>query len=132
MKAVYARVHDNAVKGTKTNVFVAAFTTCHARLKLSESLDILQEQVLYYDTDIVVYNWRPDQPSIATGDFLGDMTEELDGDVITEFVSGGSKNYGYTTRQGKGVYKVGRFTLNVRGAAVLNFQTMKDNILTEL
>ena len=33
------RVHDNAVKGTKTNIFVAAFTTCHARLKLYESLD---------------------------------------------------------------------------------------------
>ena len=49
LKAVYARVHDNAVKGTKTNIIVAAFTTCHARLKLSESLDILQEQVLYYD-----------------------------------------------------------------------------------
>ena len=132
LEAVYTRVHDNAVKGTKTNIFVTAFTTCHARLKLYESLDILQEQVLYYDTDSVVYKWRPDQPSIATGDFLGDMTDELDGDVITEFVSGGAKNYGYTTRQGKAVCKVRRFTLNVRGAAVLNFQTMKDNILTEL
>ena len=60
------------------------------------------------------------------------MTDELDGDVITEFVSGGAKNYAYTTRQGKGVCKVHRFTLNVRGAAVLNFQTVKDNILAEL
>ena len=100
LEAVYTSVHDNAVKGTKTNIFVAAFTTCHARLKLEESLDTLQEQVLYYDTDSVVYKWRPDQLSIATGDFLGDMTHELDGDVITEFVSGGPKNYGYTTRQG--------------------------------
>ena len=82
--------------------------------------------------DNVVYKWRPDQPSIATDDFLGDMTDELDGDVITEFVSGGGKNYAYTTRQGKGVCKVRRFTLNVRGVAVLNFQTVKDNILTEL
>ena len=58
--------------------------------------------MLYYDTDIVVvYKWRPDQPSITTGDFLGDMTDELDGDVITEFVSGGATNYGYPTRQGK-------------------------------
>ena len=69
---------------------------------------------------------------IATGDFLGDMTDELDGDVITEFVSGGAKNYGYKTRQGKVVCKVRGFTLNVHGAAVLNFQTMKDNILAEL
>ena len=63
-------------KAAKTNIFVAAFTTCHARLKLYESLDTLQEQVLYYDTDSVVYKWRPDQPSIATGDFLGNMTDE--------------------------------------------------------
>ena len=132
LEAVYTSVDDNAVKGTKTNIFVAAFTTCHARLKLYESLDTLQQQVLYYDTDSVVYRWRRGQPSIATGEFLGDMTDELDGDVITEFVSGGAKNYGYTTRQGKVVCKVRGFTLNVRGAAVLNFQTMKDNILAEL
>ena len=39
------------------------------------------------------------------------MTNELDGDVITEFVSGGAKNYGYTTQQGKVVCKVRGFTL---------------------
>ena len=132
LEAVYTSVHDNAVKGTKTNIFVAAFTTCHARLKLYESLDTLQQQVLYYDTDSVVYKWRPGQPSITTGDFLGDMTDELDGDVITEFVSGGAKNYGYQTRGGKVVCKVRGFTLNVRGSAILNFRTMKENILLEL
>ena len=42
LEAVYTSVQDNAVKGTKTNIFVAAFTTCHARLKLYESLDTLQ------------------------------------------------------------------------------------------
>ena len=41
LEAVYTSVHDNAVKGTNTNNFVAAFTTCHARLKLYESLDTL-------------------------------------------------------------------------------------------
>ena len=43
LEAVYTSVHDDAVKGTKTNIFLAAFTTCHARLKLYESLDTLQE-----------------------------------------------------------------------------------------
>ena len=94
--------------------------------------DTLQQQVLYYDTDSVVYKWRPGQPSIAIGDFLGDMTDELDGDVITEFVSGGAKNYGYQIRGGKVVCKVHGFTLNVRGSAILNFHTMKDNIISEL
>lgn len=60
------------------------------------------------------------------------MTDELDGDVIAEFVSGVAKNYGYKTREGKVVCKVRGFTLNVRGSAVLNFETMKHNILAEL
>ena len=60
------------------------------------------------------------------------MTDELDGDVITEFVSGGAKNYGYQTRGGKVMCKVRGFTLNVRGSAILNFRTMKENILSEL
>ena len=42
------------------------------------------------------------------------------------------KNYGYTIQQGKVVCKVRGFTLNVCSAAVLNFQTIKDNILAEL
>ena len=54
--------------------------------------------MLYYDTDSVVYKWRPNQPSIASGEamegFLGDMTDELDGDVITEFVSGALRTMG--------------------------------------
>ena len=40
LEAMYTSVYDNAVKGTKTNVFKAAFTICHAQLKLYESLDI--------------------------------------------------------------------------------------------
>lgn len=132
MEAVYTNIEENAPKGRKNNIFVASFTTSYARLKLYESLDTLQQQVLYFDTDSVVYKWRPGQPFIPTGDFLGDMKDELDGDIITEFVSAGPKNYAYTTRLGKVVTKVRGFTLNVRGSSVLNFKTMKQNILNEL
>ena len=133
LEAVYTHVDDNATKGTKTNIFVAEFTTSYARLKLYESLDTLQEQVLYFDTDSVVYKWRPNQPFIPSGDFLGEMKNELEpGDVITEFVSGGPKNYTYRTKEGHVECKVRGFTLNVRGAAVINFETMKTNILDEL
>ena len=132
LETVYTSVQENAPKGTKTNIFVAAFTTCHARLKLYQSLDKIQHNVLYYDTDSIIYKWKPGQPSIPTGDFLGEWKDELDGDIITEFVSGGAKNYAYETRAGKVECKIRGFTLNVRGANVLNFQTMKDNILSEL
>ena len=133
LEAVYTHVDDNATKGTKTNIFIAAFTTSYARLKLYESLDTLEQQVLYYDTDSVVYKWRPGDPFILSGDFLGEMKNELEpGDVITEFVSGGPKNYAYRTKEGHVECKVRGFTLNVRGAAVINFETMKTNILDEL
>ena len=45
----------------------------------------VQHRVLYYDTDSVIYVWRPCQRPIETGDFLGEMTDELDGDTIEEF-----------------------------------------------
>ena len=35
---------------TNTNIFIAIFTTAHARIKLYRALDLLQEQVLYFDT----------------------------------------------------------------------------------
>ena len=120
------------IPNNRTNVFVAAFTTCWARLKLYSYLERLGEQVLYYDTDSVVYRWKQGLCRIETGDYLGDMKDEVEGDHIIEFVSGGAKNYGYRTAGGKTECKVRGFTLNVRGLAVLNYETMKNTILSEL
>lgn len=124
---------DEAInKGSKVNIFIASFTTCHARLKLYEALHSVQDQVLYYETDSVIYRGAPELPSIPVGDYLGEMTDELEGDVIVEFVSGGAKNYGYRTRGGKAECKVRGFTLNHHGASILNFDPMKRNILSEI
>ena len=128
----YKQTEDNDMPSDRTNIFIACFTTCWARLKLYSYLERLGEQVLYYDTDSVIYSWTPGQPQIDTGDFLGEMTDELDGDTIQEFVSGGAKNYGYHTVGGKFCCKVRGFTLNVRGRAALNYQSMKDHIVDTL
>ena len=106
IELAYKKIEEDAVKGSKTNIFIAAFTTCQARLKLYESLEALGDRVLYYDTDSVIYTWKPGQTEIPLGDYLGDMTNELDeGDYIVEFVSGGAKNYGYATKHGKSCVK---------------------------
>ncbi|XP_022807948.1 uncharacterized protein LOC111344946 [Stylophora pistillata] len=55
VEVVTKRDDQDPEKGRATNVFIAAFTTCQARLKLYESLEILRNRVLYYDTDSVVY-----------------------------------------------------------------------------
>ena len=117
----------------RVNIFVAAFTTCHARLKLYSHLEQLQQRVLNFDTDSVIYTTRPGQLRIPLGDNLGEMTNELDnGDFITEFTSAGPKNYGYKTCQGKVCCKVRGFTLNVRGSQQVNCDVMRQNLIDEI
>ena len=133
IELAYKKIEEDAVKGSKTNIFIAAFTTCQARLKLYESLEALGDRVLYYDTDSVIYTWKPGQTEIPLGDYLGDMTNELDeGDCIVEFVSGGAKKYGYATKHRKIVCKGRGFSLNVGGAKQLNYQVLRQNILDEI
>ena len=55
LEVVYKNKEEAVVPSNKTNVFVAAFTTCHARLKLYSYLERLGEQLLYYDTNSVIY-----------------------------------------------------------------------------
>lgn len=94
--------HEDACEGgRKTNIFIACFTTALARLKLYAELEKLEEQVLYYDTDSMIYSWKQDQPYIPTGVFLGQMTDELEGDTVVEFGSAGPKSYCYLTASGK-------------------------------
>jgi hypothetical protein len=103
---------DNFVKPeAKTNVVIAAFTTAYARLKLYDVLDMLQERVLYYDTDSVIFLSKPDEPEPPLGNHLGELTDELGGEHITVFASGGPKNYCYRTNTGKVETKVRGITL---------------------
>ncbi|KAG8176819.1 hypothetical protein JTE90_003447 [Oedothorax gibbosus] len=62
------------------------------------------------------------------GNFLGEFTDELDGETITKFISGGPKNYSYITSSRKSVCKIRDFTLNYTNSLVLNFDAM-DNLI---
>ena len=109
----------------KTNVVIAAFTTAQARLKLYSVLERIQQRVLYFDTDSIIFTSKPGEWVPPLGDYLGELTNELDDDdYITTFVSGGPKNYAYQTKNGKTICKVRGFTLNYRGSQKLNFSTM--------
>ena len=61
------------------NVVIAAFTTAYAHLQLYDELDMLQEHVLYYDTDSVIYLSQPGQPKPQMGNYIGDLIDELGG-----------------------------------------------------
>ena len=69
-----------------TNVYIACFTTSHARLMLYNKLDPLNEKVLYFNTDSIIYA-NDGTKNVKAGDMLSDMTDELSGKGITNFVS---------------------------------------------
>ncbi|CAC5402776.1 unnamed protein product [Mytilus coruscus] len=113
----------------KTNIFIAIFTTMWARLKLYEVLDMLDERVLYKDTDSCIYVSKKGKPEPPLGNYLGELTSEIPADegYIVEFVSGGPKNYAYRTLKSE-TCKVKGFTLNFTNSNIVNFNSVKDMI----
>jgi hypothetical protein len=122
----------------KTNVVIAAFTTALARLKLYSYLEKLQDQVLYFDTDSVIFVTRPGGADLETGEYLGQLTDELEeygpGSYINEFASAGPKNYAFTVVndnsgiEGEAIIescKVKGITQCHRTKDIINFKEMK-------
>ena len=122
----YKEKDEFAEENDKANIVIAAFTTAYARLKLYDLLDLLQERVLYYDTDSVIYVHEPGKPDPPLGDYLGDLTDEFDpGDYITTFISGGPKNYAYITNNGKSETKIRGITLDYAATKKINLDVMR-------
>ena len=133
VEVFYQHQQEDVPVSPNLNIFVAAFTTCHARLKLYQALEQLQERVLYFDTDSVIFLQDPGQPNPDLGPYLGQFMSELDDDeYIEEFVSGGPKNYGYKTNKGHVECKVRGFRLNSEGKTQLNNEVMRQNVQDEI
>ena len=88
-------------------------------MHLYAHLGKLGERALYCDTDSVIFVLEDGEtPLVQCGDALGDVISELkEGEFISEFVSGGPKNYAYKlsnsmTGEVKTVCKVCGITLN--------------------
>ncbi|XP_011859145.1 PREDICTED: uncharacterized protein LOC105556661 [Vollenhovia emeryi] len=135
------RLREEAVAASPmTNVVIAAYTTAQARLKLYEYLELLDRRVLYYDTDSCIYvsTGEPDEYEPRTGNFLSDMTDELEsygrGSYIESFVSGGPKFYAYIVRTPEGrtreVCKIKGITLNYNNSLIVNFNSIR-KLLTD-
>jgi len=134
----YKDKKDYSKPNPSVNVYIALFTTAHARLKLYELLDILQERVLYLDTDSCVYH---DDGSEACreiekmlGKNLGDLTDEIiskhNAKHITTFVSAGPKDYSMKLDTGKMINCCKGFRLNAEVEKKLTLDN-KIKIITE-
>ncbi len=96
---------EGALRQRTTNSMLAAFVTAHGRLKLYSALLHLGEQVIYHDTDSVVYESGPGLATLEDGVGLGEWTDETvlgDGtpDPIVRFAGLAPKTYAYRTVSG--------------------------------
>ena len=75
---------------------------------------MLEDRLLYCDTDSFVLTSRPGEPTPSLGDYFGDLTNEIEHRYIDCFVTGGPKHYAYrvvTDSKVDTVCKVKRITL---------------------
>ena len=123
---------DQFIDNSKTtNIYIACFTTSHARLMLYDKLDYLQENVLYFDTDSIIYI-DGGTKHIETGDMLGDMTDELEGQAITHFISTGPKNYSFLYGDSEQKSAIKGFTLNYENGCYLNHDSLTKVVKKQL
>ena len=98
---MYKFVDDSLCDPGNTSVIVAAFITAYARLSLIRELMKIDEsgqEVLYADTDSIVFVHKPGKYLPEIGEYIGQMSDEIVGEYvigakITEFYSTGPKSY---------------------------------------
>ena len=106
-----------------TNVYIACFTTSHARLMLYDKFDYLNEKVLYFDTDSVIYA-DDGTKNIETGDMLGDMTDEISGKGISSFASTGPESHSFKYGDNERKSAIKGFSLNHENNNLLNHDSL--------
>ena len=123
---------DQFVNNSKnTNIYNVCFTTSHARLMLYNKLDYLQEKVLYFDTDYIIYV-DDGTKNVKTGNMLGDMTDELSGKGITNFVSTGPESYSFKYGKNEEKSAIKGFTLNHENGSLLNHESLSKNVKKQI
>ena len=121
------------VNSHQTNIVLASFVTSYARIKLLVEMEKLGDRLLYTDTDSLFFISNGTDYDPALGDYLGDLTDEIDkkDGYITTFISCGPKNYAYELSTGKQKCTIKGFSLNYNASLKLNFDSMKDIVLND-
>ena len=88
------KAEDEYQRLFKQNVFIAAFTTSLARLKLYDALDFLGDRVLYYDTDLVIYKTKRGQDKLPLDRIWGNSLMRLAVTLSWNFAVAGRKTMG--------------------------------------
>jgi hypothetical protein len=130
---------DFSPESLYTNELIGALTTSYGRLQLLDIIRKVGEDVLYFDTDSVVFamrenEWDTPYGPLQTGDLLGELTDELGGPdtYIKLFASSGPKCYTYVTNKDESTLKLKGITMNYKNSQVINVEAVKKVIFGEI
>ena len=119
------------------NIAVGSYVTAYARIKLYEIMEEIENirpfSLLYHDTDSVMFVRKINDPKIKCGDYLGELTDEIEknygsGARGIKFVSLGPKNYGYIVDLGDNKFineiKCKGISLTCNAKDIITFEKM--------
>ena len=112
-----------------SNIMLATTTMSSTRCRLYNSLAILQDRLLYCDTDSIVYSNQLRQKICHLVTCWGNSLASSHSMITSPL--GFVANYSYITKNGEQCCKVGGFTLNYKNSRVINFQSMKRLLLQD-
>ena len=98
---------------------------------LYDKLDYLNEKVLYFDTDSIIYA-DDGTKNIETGDTLGDMTDEISGKGTSSFASTGPKSYSFKYGDNEQKSAIKGFTLNHENNNLLNHDSLSKIVKNQI
>ncbi|XP_055714985.1 uncharacterized protein LOC129809195 isoform X2 [Phlebotomus papatasi] len=132
----WSHLTDCLPESKHVNLGVGICTTTNARIALYKALSRVGKNVLYCDTDSIIYLVpKGEENPLKVGSFLGELTDELssygEGSYIDEYVSTGPKSYGIrilNPTTGTYSYKVvfKGITMNRHVEEKVNFDALKE------
>jgi hypothetical protein len=126
----YRDKHGRDDDGRHSNVYLGCLTTCYARLALLDLMERVSPNVMYVDTDSVMYLSTPGCTELPTGCYLGQLTDELKPfERISEFVTTAPKTYAMYIKDirdnsVRSVVKCKGFRLNHANEKVIHFESL--------
>lgn len=127
--------HEDIVEHVNGNVILACFVTCYGRIRLYEEMFKIGKNLLYVDTDSLLYSYNPENNdySPTEGVSLGELKSELKpGEHIEQFITCAPKTYAYLTNFQNYCCKVKGFYLDGPTSEKINFTTMKKLLEKEI
>lgn len=122
-------IDDKDARAGNTSIAIASFTTTYGRLRLLDLINKIElngpDRIIYFDTDSLVFLREEDDMQIETGDYLGDLTDEISKDYgpdarLTRGIFLGPKSYGLQITMPDGSIKT---SLKIKGITLHNQTT---------